>query len=37
MDAAEGSLAHAEKQRSIFFEADIGGALDEIGGKAVGD
>ena len=37
VDAVKGSLAYAEKQRAIFFEADISSALDEICGEAVGD
>ena len=37
MDAIEGSLADAEDERAIFFEADIGGAVDEVLREAVGD
>ena len=37
MDAAEGSLADAEDEAAVFLEADVGGALDEVGGEAVGD
>jgi hypothetical protein len=37
MDAVEGGLANAEDQRSIFFEADVGSALDQVRGEAVGD
>jgi len=37
VDAVEGCLAYTEKQRAIFFEADVGGALDEVLREAVGD
>lgn len=37
VNAVEGSLAHAEDERSALLEADVGGALDEICSKAVGD
>ena len=37
MDAVEGGLADTEQEGAVFFEADVGGALDEIGGEAVGD
>jgi hypothetical protein len=37
MDAVEGSLADAEDQGAVFFEADVGGALDQVRGEAVGD
>ena len=37
MDAVEGGFANAEEQGAIFFEADIGGALDQVGSEAVGD
>ena len=37
MDAVEGGLADAEDEWAILFEADVGGALDEVGGEAVGD
>jgi hypothetical protein len=37
VDAVEGGLADAEDQGAIFFEADVGGALDEVCGQAVGD
>ena len=37
VDAVEGCLADAEDERPLFFEADVGGALDEVGGEAVGD
>ena len=37
VDAIEGGLADAEDQGSIFFEADVGGALDQVRGEAVGD
>ena len=37
MDAVEGSLADAEDEGAVFFEADVGGPLDEVGGEAVGD
>ena len=37
MDAVEGSLADAEDEGAIFFEADVGGALDKICGEAVRD
>ena len=37
VDAVEGCFADAEDEAAVFFEADIGGALDEIGGEAVGD
>jgi hypothetical protein len=36
MDAIEGSLADAEDQGAVFFEANVGGTLDEVGGEAVG-
>lgn len=37
MDAVEGCFADAEDEWAIFFEADVGGALDEVLRKAVGD
>jgi hypothetical protein len=37
VDAVEGSLADAEDEGAIFFEADVGGALDEVRREAVGD
>ncbi len=37
MDAVEGRLAYAEDERAVLLEADIGGAVDEIRGEAVGD
>ena len=37
VDAVEGGLADAEDEGAVFLEADIGGALDEVGGEAVGD
>ena len=37
MDAIEGSLADAEDEGTIFFEADIGGAVDEVLREAVCD
>ena len=37
VDAVEGGLANAEDEGTIFFEADVGGALDKVGSKAVGD
>jgi hypothetical protein len=33
----ERGFADTEHQRTFFFEADIGGALDEVGRNAVGD
>jgi len=37
VDAVEGSFADTEDEGAVFFEADVGGALDEVGGQAVGD
>jgi len=37
VDAVERRFADAEDERAIFFEADVGGALDEVGGEAVCD
>src|SRR5258707_12952018 len=37
MDAVERGFADAEDERAILFEADIGGALDQVRGEAVGD
>ncbi len=37
VDAVEGSLADAEDEGAALFEADVGGALDEVRGEAVGD
>ena len=37
MDAVERGFADAEDQGSIFFEADVGGALDQVCGEAIGD
>jgi hypothetical protein len=37
VDAVEGGLAHAEDEGAILFEADVGSALDEIGGESTGD
>jgi hypothetical protein len=37
VDAVEGCLADAKDEGAIFFEADVGGALDQVGGEAVGD
>jgi hypothetical protein len=37
MDAVEWGLADAEDERAIFFEADVGGAVDEVLREAVGD
>jgi hypothetical protein len=37
VDAVEGGFADAEDQGAVFFEADIGGTLDQVGGEAVGD
>src|SRR6202040_3333717 len=37
VDAVEGSLADAEDEGAVFFEAYIGGALDEVRREAVGD
>jgi len=34
VDAVEGRLADAEDEAAIFFEADVGGAVDEVGGEA---
>ncbi len=36
VDAVEGRLADAEDEWATFFEAYVGGALDEVGGEAVG-
>ena len=37
MNAVERRLAHAEDQRPAFLQANVGGALDELDGHAVGD
>ena len=37
MDAVEGGLANAEDEGAVFFEADVGGAVDQVFGEAVGD
>ena len=37
VDAVEGGFADAEDQGTVFFEADVGGAVDEVVGEAVGD
>jgi len=37
VDAVEGCLADTEQEGAVFFEADVGGALDEVGGEAIGD
>jgi len=37
VDAVEGSLADAEDEGAVFFEADVGGAVDEILREAVRD
>jgi hypothetical protein len=37
VDAVEWRLADAEDEGAIFLEADVGGALDEVRGEAVGD
>ena len=37
MDFIERGLANAEDQRTLFFEADVGGAFDELGGDPIGD
>ena len=37
MNPVEGSLTHAEDERSALLEADIGGAVDEIGCQTVRD
>ena len=37
VDAIERGLAHAEDERSAFFQCDVGSALNEVGGKAVRD
>jgi hypothetical protein len=37
VDAVEGGFADAEDQGTVFFEADVGGTLDQVGGEAVGD
>jgi len=33
----EGSLANAQHERALLFEANVGSALDEVGGDAIGD
>lgn len=37
VDAVERGLADAEQEGAALLEADVGGALDEVGGEAVGD
>ena len=37
VDAIERGLADAEDEGAVFFETDVGGAVDEVGGEAVGD
>ena len=37
MNAVERGLADAEQERVPFFEADIGGAVDEVRSEAVGN
>lgn len=37
VDAVEGGFADAEDEGAVFFEADVGGAVDEVLGEAVGD
>ena len=37
VDAVEGGLADAEDEGTIFFEADVGGAVDEVLREPVGD
>jgi len=37
MDPIERSLAHAKDKRMALFEADVGGAMDEVAGEAIGD
>ncbi len=37
MDAVERGFADAEDEAAVFFEADVGGAVDEILREAVGD
>ena len=37
VNTIEGGFAHTEDQRAALFEADVGGALDELNRHAVGD
>lgn len=37
VNAVEGRFADTKYQAAIFFQADIGGAMDEVGGHAVCD
>src|SRR5689334_17516639 len=37
MDFVERSFAHAENQRPLFFETNIGGALDQVRSNSVGN
>src|SRR6185437_10344249 len=37
MDFAEGSFANAEHERTLFLKANVSGALNKLGGNAVGD
>ena len=37
VNEVEGGFADAEDERAALLEADIGGALDKVGGKAVRD
>lgn len=37
VDAIERGFADAEEQWAVFFQGDVGRALNEIGGEAVGD
>src|SRR5207253_5424908 len=37
VDFVQGRLAHAENQRTFFFEADIGGTLNQVRRDAVGN
>ena len=35
VDAVEGGLAHAEDEAAVLLKADVGGALDQVGGHSV--
>ena len=37
MDFVERCFAYAQHQWALFFQADVGGALDQVGGDAVSD
>lgn len=37
MDAIERCLANTEDERTALLEGDVGGAMDEVGGEAIGD